>query len=89
MLVDDYQQNLTVELSSTPTSLVYGANQVNTMIFPIVVYYKESEEECTKKSTITFVSDDLHHDHQQVLKIEKRAIDFVGERTGLNFSKII
>ena len=90
MLVDDYQQNLTVELSSTPTPTpVYGANQVNTMIFPIVVYYKESEAECTKKSTITFVSDDLHHDHQQVLKMEKRAVDIVGERTGLKFSKII
>ena len=52
MIVDDYQQNLTVELSATPTSFVYGANQVNVMVFPIVVYYKAVEGEETKKATI-------------------------------------
>ena len=89
MLVDDYQQNLTVELSSTPTSSVYGANQVNVMIFPIVVYYKKSVNEPTKKATITFISDDLSHDHQQVLRMEKRAVEIVKEKTGLQFKKAI
>ena len=40
LLVDDYQQNLTVELGLTPTSSTYGANQNNVTIFPVVVYYR-------------------------------------------------
>ena len=40
--VIDYQQNLTVELSSTPTSTVCGANQVNVMVFPCVVYWRDT-----------------------------------------------
>ena len=41
MIVDDYQQNLTIELSSTPTSTVYGANKCNVMVFPLELNYKE------------------------------------------------
>ena len=89
MMVDDYQQNLTIELSSTPTSSVYGANQVNVMVFPIVVYWKEVEGELSKKATITFVSDDLQHDHQQVKKMEAHAVEILVQKTGLKFKKFI
>ena len=88
MLVTDYQQNLTVELSSTPTSTVYGANQVNVMVFPCVVYWRDTwENNVTKKGTITFVSDDLLHDHQQVKRMQERAVSIVSEKTGITFTK--
>ena len=63
MILSDYQQNLTIELSTTPTSTVYGANQINVAIFPTVLYYKREGEAIRRKSTITFISDDLVHDH--------------------------
>ena len=70
MILSDYQQNLTIELSTTPTSTVYGANQINVAIFPTVLYYKREGEAIRRKSTITFISDDLVHDHQQVWRFE-------------------
>ena len=64
LILDDYQQNLTIELGSTPTSSVYGANQTNVMVFPAVLYYKRKHDDKVSKASVTFVSDDFNHDHQ-------------------------
>ena len=42
-----------------------------------------------KKGTITFVSDDLLHDHQQVKRMQKRAVSIVSEKTGITFTKFV
>ena len=89
MIVDDYQQNFTIELSSTPTSTVYGANQCNVMVFPLVLYYKVHSDQPTEKATVIFVSDDLQHDHQQVWRMEQRAVKILEEKTYLKFTRII
>ena len=89
LLGDDYQQNLTVELGSTPTSSAYGANQTNVAIFPMVVYYRKEGMESTSKASITFFSDDLSHDHHQVAVMEARAIEIVKEKTGLHFDSLL
>ena len=89
MILSDYQQNLTIELSTTPSSTVYGANQINVAIFPTVLYYKREGEAIRRKSTITFISDDLVHDHQQVWRFEARALKILQERTGLVFNRLI
>ena len=44
LILDDYQQNLTIELGSTPTSSVYGANHTNVMVFLAVLYYKREHD---------------------------------------------
>ena len=84
--VNDYQNNLTVELEATPTSTAYGGNKINIMVFPIVAYWAE-EGKPTQKASIIFVSDDLGHDHQQVKKMEERAVKVCEEKTGLKFFK--
>ena len=89
LFVDDYQQNLTVELGATPTSSAYGANQTNVAIFPVVAYYLKEGAESTSKASITFFSDDLAHDHQQVAVMESRAIEIVKEKTGLQFDSLV
>ena len=88
LIVDDYQQNQTLGLGATPTSTVYGANQVNVMEFPLVAYWREQGKEAVSKATITFVSDDLLHDHQQVGRMEARAVEILMEKTGLKFNKL-
>ena len=85
LIVDDYQQNQTIELGATPTSTVYGAKQTNVMEFPLVAYWREQGKEAVSKATITFVSDDLLHDHQQVGRMEARAVEILMDKTGLKF----
>ena len=89
LFVDDYQMNLTVELAETTTSTVYGANNVLIAIFPVVVMFRREETGPVEKATITFFSDDILHDHQQVQMFEKRAVEIVKERTGNSFSHSI
>ena len=89
LIVDDYQMNLTVELAETTTTTVFGANNILIAIFPVVVMFRRAETGLVEKATITFFSDDISHDHQQVQKFEKRAIEIVAERTGLTFSHTI
>ena len=43
MIVEDYQQNLTVELAETTTSTVFGANVVQIAEFPAVVFFRFEE----------------------------------------------
>ena len=59
MLVEDYQQNLTVELAETTTSTVFGANVVNIAEFPTVVFYRQDEASPVEKACITFFSDEI------------------------------
>ena len=89
MLVEDYQQNLTVELAETTTSTVFGANVVNIAEFPAVVFYRQDEAFPVQKACITFFSDDLSHDHQQVQTFERRIVEIVQLRTGLVFKQLI
>ena len=89
LVVEDYQQNLTVELAETTTSTVFGANVVNIAEFPAVVFYRQEEAEPVQKACITFFSDDLNHDHQQVQAFERRIVEIVKQRTGILFKKII
>ena len=88
MQLDDYQNNITVELGSTTTSTAYGGNQVHIAVFPVVLCWREEEGGPLRKATITFLSDDLHHDHQQVWRMEKRAAEIVAEKTGLDFDRL-
>ena len=89
MLVEDYQQNITVELAETTTSSVFGANVVNIAEFPAVVFYRQDEAAPVRKACITFFSDDLSHDHQQVQQFERRIVEIVQLRIGLFFKQII
>ena len=89
LILDDYQQNLTIELGSTPTSSVYGANQTNVMVFPAVLYYKREQDNKRSKASVTFVSDDLNHDHQQVWRMEARAVEILKDKTGLEFESLV
>ena len=89
MLVEDYQQNLTVELAETTTSTVFGANVINIAEFPAVVFYRQEEASPVQKACITFFSDDLSHDHQQVQAFEKRIVEIVQLKAGNIFKKII
>ena len=88
-LVADYQQNLTVQLSATPTSTAYGANQTNVCVYPIAVYYRPHPDKEVVKGSITFASDDLLHCHQQVRAFTKRAIEIMEARTNIKFTKFI
>ena len=65
MLVVDYQQNLSIELSESTTTTVFGGNVVQIAQFPAVVFFRRSMESTVEKASITFFSDDLGHDHQQ------------------------
>ena len=89
MLVEDYQQNLTVELAETTTSTVFGANVVQIAEFPAVVFFRLENGGPVLKSSITFFSDELGHDHQQVQAFEKRIVEIVKVKTGLSFKHII
>ena len=89
MLVEDYQQNLTVELAETTTSTVFGANVVQIAEFPAVVFFRMEEGGPVHKASITFFSDDLCHDHQQVQAFEKRIVEIVKEKTGLSFHHLV
>ena len=59
------------------------------MVFPLVLYYKEHSDQPTEKATVIFVSDDLQHDHQQVWRMEQRAVKILEEKTYLKFTRII
>ena len=86
---DDYQMNLTFELAESTTSTLFGANNILIAIFPVVVMFRRVETDPVEKATITFFSDDISHDHQQVQKFEKGAIEIVAERTGITFSHTV
>ena len=58
LLVEDYQQNRTVELAETTTSPVFGANSVQIPEFPVVVFFKTCEGDPVQKASIIFFSDD-------------------------------
>lgn len=54
MLVEDYQQNLTVELAATTTSTVFGANVVQIAEFPAVVFFRLEEGGPVQKASHNF-----------------------------------
>ena len=62
---------------------------MNVMVFPAVLYYRKEGEEKRSKASVTFISDDLSHDHQQVWRMEARAIQILKERTGLDFHQLV
>jgi hypothetical protein len=104
LLLSDYQQNISLQMGSTATGSVFGPNQLNFAVFPVVCYWKEGQE--TKKGTVTYISDDLRHDHQvqncslffssfhfvshfqQIKKFLKRTVEIVCERTGKDFVQL-
>ena len=55
MLVEDYQQNLTVELAETTTTTVFGANVVQIAEFPAVVFFRLEEGGLVKKASRNFL----------------------------------
>ena len=89
MLVVDYQQNLSIELSESTTTTVFGGNVVQIAQFPAVAFFRQSLDSPDKKASITFVSDDLGHDHQQLQAFEKRIVEIVKEKTNCEFRKIV
>ena len=89
MLVVDYQQNLTVELSESTTTTVFGGNSVQIGQFPVVVFFRRSTERPVEKASITFFTDDLGHDHQQVQAFEQRVVDIIRDKTGCSFFKVV
>ena len=89
MLVVDYQQNLTIELSESTTTTVFGGNAVQIAQFPAVAFFRRSLECPVEKASLNFFSDDLGHDHQQVQALERRTVQIVRERTGCYFRKVV
>ena len=57
--------------------------------FPAVVFFRLEEGGPVQKATITFFSDDLGHDHQQVQAFERRIVEILMEKTGMSFLNII
>ena len=68
---------------------MFGANVVNIAQFPAVLFYRLEADAPVQKACITFFSDDLSHDHQQVQAFERRIVEIVRTRTGLYFKKIV
>ena len=55
MLVEDNQQNLTVELAETTTTTVFGANVVQIAEFPAVVFFRLEEGGLVQKASHNFL----------------------------------
>ena len=62
--------NVEIEHAENPTNLSYSTNKVNFAIYPVGVEYICDGKPV--KCAITFISDDLVHDNQQVHLFEKR-----------------
>ena len=58
-------------------------------MFPAVVFSKTGEEAAVEKATITFFSDDLGHNHQQVKAFKRRILEILNSCPVLSFIKII
>ena len=39
--VEDYQMNMSVELSEAPTTSVFGSNQLAVTLYPLIVFYRD------------------------------------------------
>ena len=71
--IEDYQQNMELEYSETPTGMAYSSNKFSVALYPICVEYKV--QGVLKKGGIIFISDDKKHDMQQVKAFEKRMFE--------------
>ena len=73
---EDYQRNFEVSHSEMPTSLGYSANTLPLAMYPVVVKFRRHSTDSTpppiETGAIIFLSDDLHHDPQQIEQMEKR-----------------
>ena len=64
--IEDYQRNVEIFHSEAPTSVGYSANSVCVAMYPIGIRYRKRVGEAAKTAALVLVTDDLHHDHQQV-----------------------
>ena len=77
--IEDYQMNIEIVYKENPTSLAYSTNKMTVAMYPICVEYL-TPEETIAKMTITFISDDKDHSHQQVQQFEQRMFKILSEK---------
>ena len=51
--------------------MTYSSNKLSVAVYPICLEFKTEDDGPVHKGTITFISDDKLHDHQQVKAMEK------------------
>ena len=76
--IEDFQMNIEPEYLEAPTSLSYSTNKKSFALYPVCIEYVEDGE--LKKAAVSFISEDLKHDHQQVQRFEERLFQIVREK---------
>ena len=72
--------NVTPTFAEQPTTSGYATNKITFAIYPICIEYRGADGEI-QQGAISFVSEDMKHDHQQIKMFEKRCWQLWSDRT--------
>ena len=64
LTVEDYQMNVSVELSEAPTTSIFGANQLALTLYPIIVFFRDPDAGSGRVTNVPLACDDDNRGQQ-------------------------
>lgn len=83
--IEDYQMNITPKFAEQPTTSGYSANKIAFALYPICIEFR-GEDGTIRQGAISFLSDDMKHDHQQIQMFEKRMFQIIRDKIRPNIT---